>query len=202
MNAAQWWIFLPACIGMNFFPGPNNLLALVHGVRTDARYATVAGLARLPVMVVMLVLLAVGLEALLALSASAFQWLRVVGAGYLLWMAWQSITVVVPTCFDLEARKTLWLMARSEALVAFTNPKLILIFYAFFPQFIDPVKPVIPQIMVMGGTFILIEVGAIGLYAFGGRWLQERFEDGQSSRWLSRFTAVALTAAAGLILVP
>ncbi len=202
MSAAQWWIFLPACIGMNFFPGPNNLLALVHGVRTDARYATVAGLARLPVMVVMLVLLAVGLEALLALSASAFQWLRVVGAGYLLWMAWQSITVVVPTRFDLEARKTLWLMARSEALVAFTNPKLILIFYAFFPQFIDPVKPVIPQIIVMGGTFILIEIGAIGLYAFGGRWLQERFEDGQSSRWLSRFTAVALTAAAGLILVP
>jgi threonine/homoserine/homoserine lactone efflux protein len=93
-------------------------------------------------------------------------------------------------------------MARSEALVAFTNPKLILIFYAFFPQFIDPVKPVIPQIIVMGGTFILIEIGAIGLYAFGGRWLQERFEDGQSSRWLSRFTAVALTAAAGLILVP
>ena len=202
MSAAQWWIFLPAGIGMNFFPGPNNLLALVHGVRTDARHATVAGLARLPVMVVMLVLLAAGLEALLALSASAFQWLRVVGAGYLLWMAWQSLNVVLPTRFDLEVRKTLWLMARSEALVAFTNPKLILIFYAFFPQFVDPVKPVMPQIIVMGGTFILIEIGAIGLYAFGGRWLQERFEDGQSSRWLSRFTAVALTAAAGLILVP
>ena len=202
MNAAQWWIFLPACIGMNFFPGPNNLLALVHGVRTDARYATVAGLARLPVMVVMLVLLAVGLEALLALSASAFQWLRVVGAGYLLWMAWQALNAVFQTNSPVEIKRTLWMMARSEALVAFTNPKLILIFYAFFPQFIDPVKPVIPQIMVMGGTFILIEVGAIGLYAFGGRWLQERFEDGQSSRWLSRFTAVALTAAAGLILVP
>ena len=202
MSAAQWWIFLPACIGMNFFPGPNNLLALVHGIRTNARHATVAGLARLPVMVVMLVLLAVGLEALLALSASAFQWLRIIGAGYLLWMAWQAIDAVVSTRFDLEVRKTLWLMARSEALVAFTNPKLILIFYAFFPQFIDPVKPVVPQVIVMGGTFILIEIAAIGLYAFGGRWLQERFEDGQSSRWLSRFTAVALTAAAGLILVP
>jgi threonine/homoserine/homoserine lactone efflux protein len=153
-------------------------------------------------MVVMLALLAIGLEALLALSASAFQWLRIVGAGYLLWMAWQAIHVVVSTRFDLKVRKTLWLMARSEALVAFTNPKLILIFYAFFPQFIDPVKPVLPQVIVMGGTFILIEIAAIGLYASGGRWLQERFEDGQSSRWLSRFTAVALTAAAGLILVP
>ena len=97
MSAAQWWIFLPACIGMNFFPGPNNLLALVHGVRTDAGHATVAGLARLPVMVVMLVLLAAGLEALLALSASAFQWLRVVGAGYLLWMALSLIHISEPT---------------------------------------------------------------------------------------------------------
>jgi threonine/homoserine/homoserine lactone efflux protein len=202
MNAAQWWIFLPACIGMNFFPGPNNLVALVHGIRTNARRATVAGLARLPVMVVMLVLLAVGLEALLALSANAFQWLRVIGAGYLLWMAWQAIHLVVTTRFDLEVRKTLWLMARSEALVALTNPKLILIFYAFFPQFIDPVKPVVPQVIVMGGTFVVIEIAAIGLYACGGRWLQERFEDGQSSKWLSRFTAAALTAAAGLILVP
>ena len=202
MSAAQWWIFLPACIGMNFFPGPNNLVALVHGIRTNARRATVAGLARLPVMVVMLVLLAVGLEALVALSAGAFQWLRIIGAGYLLWMAWQAIHVVVTTRFDLEVRKTLLLMARSEALIAFTNPKLILIFFAFFPQFIDPGKPVVPQVIVMGGTFILIEIAAIGLYAFGGRWLQERFDDRQGSKWLSRFTAVALTAAAGLILVP
>ena len=202
MSAAQWWIFLPACIGMNFFPGPNNLVALVHGIRTNARRATVAGLARLPVMVVMLVLLAVGLEALLALSAGAFQWLRIIGAGYLLWMAWQALHLVVTTRFDLEVRKTLLLMARSEALIAFTNPKLILIFFAFFPQFIDPGKPVVPQVVVMGGTFILIEIAAIGLYAFGGRWLQERFHDGQGSKWLSRFTAVALTAAAGLILVP
>ena len=202
MSAAQWWIFLPACIGMNFFPGPNNLVALVHGIRTNAGRATVAGLARLPVMVVMLVLLAVGLEALLALSAGAFQWLRIIGAGYLLWMAWQAIHVVVTTRIDLEVRKTLLLMARSEALIAFTNPKLILIFFSFFPQFIDPGKPVVPQVIVMGGTFILIEIAAIGLYAYGGRWLQERFDDGQGSRWLSRFTAVALTAAAGLILVP
>ena len=202
MNAAQWWIFLPACIGMNFFPGPNNLLALVHGTRTTARHATLAGLARLPAMVVMLILLALGLEALLALSANAFQWLRIVGAVYLLWMAWQSLHGIVRANSVIEAKKTLWMMARSEALVAFTNPKLILIFYAFFPQFIDPLEPVVPQVAIMGGTFLLIEIAAIGLYAFGGRWLQTQLEDGERSKWLSRFTAAALTAAAGLILIP
>ena len=181
MNAAQWWIFLPACIGMNFFPGPNNLLALVHGTRTTARHATLAGLARLPAMVVMLILLALGLEALLALSADAFQWLRLVGAAYLLWMAWQALHAIVETEFAMELNKTIWMMARSEALVAFTNPKLILIFYAFFPQFIDPFDAIAPQVTVMGSTFLLIEIAAIGLYAFGGRWLQTRLEDGENS---------------------
>ena len=202
MSAAQWWIFLPACIGMNFFPGPNNLLALVHGTRTTARHATLAGLARLPAMVVMLILLALGLEALLALSADAFQWLRLIGACYLLWMAWQALHAIVKTESAMEIKRTMWMMARSEALVAFTNPKLILIFYAFFPQFIDPFDAIAPQVTVMGGTFLLIEIAAIGLYAFGGRWLQTRLEDGESSKWLSRFTAAALTAAAGLILIP
>ena len=92
-------------------------------------------LARLPVMVVMLVLLAVGLEALLALSAGV-PVASIIGAAYLLWMAWQAIHVVVTTRIDLEVRKTLLLMARSEARLLY-NPKLILIFFAFFP-FIDP----------------------------------------------------------------
>jgi threonine/homoserine/homoserine lactone efflux protein len=187
---------------MNFFPGPNNLLALVHGTWTNARQATLAGLGRLPSMLVMLVMLAGGLEALLAVSTQAFQWLRVIGAGYLLWMAWQSLMTNVITTTTLEAKRTLLKMARSEALVAFTNPKLILIFCAFFPQFIDLETPVVPQVAVMGGTFILIEVVAIALYAFGGTWLQTRLENTGSLKWLSRFTATALTAAAGLIFLP
>lgn len=202
MSAAEWWIFLPACIGMNFFPGPNNLLALVHGTRTSARMAIVAGMARLPMMVLMLLLLGYGLEALLALSADAFQWLRYGGAAYLIWMAYRSLLLRVDLAGVVEQRTALWGMARSEALVAITNPKLILIFYAFFPQFINPALPVWPQVTLMGGTFILIEVAAIALYAVGGFWLQAWLKDTENTRWLARFTALALVAAAALILLP
>ena len=202
MTVAEWWIFLPACIGMNFFPGPNNLLALVHGTQTNGWQATLAGLARLPMMAFMLVLLAVGLEMLLAMSARAFDLLKWVGALYLLWMAYQALIARLGEIGGAVVSLRLPAMMRSEALVAITNPKLILIFYAFFPQFIDPLEPVVPQVAIMGGTFLLIEIAAIALYAFGGRWLQTRLEDGESSKWLSRFTAVALTAAAGLIFIP
>ena len=117
-------------------------------------------------------------------------------------MAYRSLLLRVDLAGVVEERTALWGMARSEALVAITNPKLILIFYAFFPQFINPTVPVWPQVTLMGGTFILIEVAAIALYAFGGFWLQAWLKDTENTRWLARFTALALAAAAALILLP
>lgn len=202
MNEAQWWVFLPACIGMNFFPGPNNLIALVHGTRVGITASSIAGLARLPVMVVMLVLLAIGLEALLAMSENAFYMMRFAGAAYLLYMAWQTLSARVNFSSVDGSQSSMWAMVKAEALIASTNPKLILIFTAFFPQFIQPAEPVAPQVAVMGGTFILIEIAAIVAYASGGKGLQRMLSKDDNAKWLARFTALALTAAAGLILIP
>ena len=202
MNEAQWWVFLPACIGMNFFPGPNNLIALVHGTRVGITASSIAGLARLPVMVVMLVLLAIGLEALLAMSENAFYMMRFAGAAYLLYMAWQTLSARVNFSGVDGNQSNMWAMVKAEALIASTNPKLILIFTAFFPQFIQPTEPVAPQVAVMGGTFILIEIAAIVAYASGGKGLQRMLSKDDNAKWLARFTALALTAAAGLILIP
>lgn len=202
MNEAQWWVFLPACIGMNFFPGPNNLIALVHGTREGIVRSSIAGLARLPVMVLMLILLAIGLEALLAMSESAFDMMRYAGAAYLIYMAWQTLSARV-NFSSVNGRQTgILQMAKAEALVASTNPKLILIFTAFFPQFIQPSDPVAPQVAVMGGTFILIEAAALVAYASGGKGLQKLLSKDDNAKWLARSTALALTAAAGLILIP
>ena len=202
MNEAQWWVFLPACIGMNFFPGPNNLIALVHGTRVGITASSIAGLARLPVMVVMLVLLAIGLEALLAVSENAFYMMRFAGAAYLLYMAWQTLRARVNFSGVDGSQSSMWAMVKAEALIASTNPKLILIFTAFFPQFIQPAEPVAPQVAVMGVTFILIEIAAIVAYASGGKGLQRMLSKDDNAKWLARFTALALTAAAGLILIP
>jgi len=202
MSIAEWWIFLPACIGMNFFPGPNNLIALVHGTQTSVRLSIIAGLARLPIMAVMLFLLAVGLEMLLAISEKSFAALRFLGAAYLLWMAWQALSVRIDLQDTISVNPKLLSMARAEAVVATTNPKLLLIFYAFFPQFINPLESVSGQILMMGSTFIAIEIGAIAFYAFGGRWLQSQLRESEKNQWLARFTASALAAAACLVLFP
>jgi threonine/homoserine/homoserine lactone efflux protein len=153
-------------------------------------------------MVIMLVLLAIGLEALLAMSENAFYMMRFAGAAYLLYMAWQTLSARVNFSGVDGNQSSMWAMVKAEALIASTNPKLILIFTAFFPQFIQPAEPVAPQVAVMGGTFILIEIAAIVAYASGGKGLQRMLSKDDNAKWLARFTALALTAAAGLILIP
>ena len=202
MSWQAWLIFVPACIGMNFFPGPNNMLALVNGTQSSAVRATLAGLARLPVMMVMILLLAMGLEWLMTQGAQVLDWIRYIGAAYLVWMgwgAWRSARdkIEFAQVTDLSIRA----MAVREAIVASTNPKLFLIFGAFFPQFIVAGQDPSTQIFLMGFTFILIEVAAIAAYAFGGNALKRWLDGDKGGRVLKRGTGVALWSAAGLVLV-
>jgi len=197
-----WLIFVPACIGMNFFPGPNNMLALVNGTQSSAWRASVAGLARLPVMVIMLVLLAFGLDWLMAKGAEVLDWIRYIGAAYLVWMGWgawrsarERIQFATPSDLSIRA------MAIREAVIASTNPKLFLIFGAFFPQFIVATQDPSIQIFWMGLTFVLIEIAAIGLYAYGGNALKRWLDGERGGRALKRGTGVALWSAAGLVLI-
>lgn len=200
MSWQAWLIFVPACIGMNFFPGPNNLLALVNATQAGARASLIAGLARLPVMVLMIIAVATGLELLMAQGAGALAWVRWFGAGYLLWMGWQAWRSAGQAIeFETVKRPTLGAMAWREAAVAATNPKLILIFTAFFPQFISADSNPAAQIGWMGLTFVLIEIGAIAAYAVGGHALRRWLEGGAGAAKLKRGTAMALWSAAGLL---
>lgn len=201
MSWQAWLIFVPACIGMNFFPGPNNLLALVHATKAGTWMAVIAGLARLPVMVVMLVLLALGLELLMQRSAEVLFYVRWLGALYLIWMGWQAWQSAKQSIeFESTQDRSVTAMAWREGIVASTNPKLILIFTAFFPQFLVVGESPTEQIFWMGLTFILIEVGAIAVYALGGHGLKTWLSGDKGNRILKRGTGVALWGAAGLVL--
>lgn len=202
MSWQAWLIFVPACIGMNFFPGPNNMLALVNGTQSTAWRASIAGLARLPVMVVMIALLALGLEWLMAKGAVVLDWIRYVGAAYLLWMGWGAWrSANDPIAFEKTSDIAIGAMAWREAIVASTNPKLFLIFGAFFPQFIVADQDPSTQIFWMGLTFVVIEIAAIVAYAFGGNVLRRWLDNESGGRLLKRGTGLALWSAAGLVSV-
>lgn len=164
-------IFSPACFALNLAFGPNNLLAMNHGAQGGIRFAAAASSARLLVFAPMIAASAMGLGVLLAASATAFNVMKVIGAAYLIWMGFKLLRSR-PDPDDIDsARKvpTLRTAFRREGLSAISNPKAILIFAAFFPQFVD-VQAYWESYAILGTVFLFLETLAILVYATVGHF--------------------------------
>ncbi|MFC0267278.1 LysE family translocator [Kushneria aurantia] len=168
MSMDNWLAFAIASAIMLAIPGPTILLvishALSHGRRAGA--ATVAGVA-LGDLVAMSASMA-GLGALLTASATLFTLLKWLGAGYLIYLGiklWRT----APTLHDEGAGPAI--TGKSARLFghAFTvtalNPKSLVFFIAFVPQFMDPGLPLLPQIALMEITFV--SLGALNAALYG-----------------------------------
>jgi threonine/homoserine/homoserine lactone efflux protein len=159
MEISNWLIYFLAVLGLTFTPGPNGLLALTYGAIYGSKktiatilggslgFATVIGLSMF------------GIGALLAASAQLLIVMKFVGGAYLIWLGiqvWRS-----PSLGESKATFSInvssFSLFRQGALAALTNPKGILFFVAFLPQFIDPAISLLTQFVVMASTFVIIE---------------------------------------------
>ncbi|MGM0616238.1 MAG: LysE family translocator [Pseudomonadota bacterium] len=162
-----WLLYLVACIGLSLSPGPNSLLALTHGALHGSRKTlfTIAGGATGFFLVIALCLFGIG-----ALVKSSIVWLTVlkwVGGAYLVWLGiqvWRSPPISGDLAVNTHLTKG-WQLYRQGALSSITNPKVLLFFSAFLPQFIDPQRSLLVQFFILAGTFVLIECLVEGLLA-------------------------------------
>lgn len=160
MDLDTWLIYLLAATGLSLSPGPNGLLALTHGALHGRRKAlyTIAGGALGFVVVIALSMFGIG-----ALLKASLGWLTVmkwVGGAYLVWLGiqvWRSPPIGFETQTPAAPRAG-WSLFRQGALSALTNPKALLFFTAFLPQFIDPARSLFVQFAIMAGTFAVIEI--------------------------------------------
>jgi homoserine/homoserine lactone efflux protein len=159
--------FCLATTALILMPGPIVTLvvanSLAHGARTGL--ATVAGAGTGNA--VLIALGALGLTTVLALMAPVFEWVRWAGAAYLVWLgikSWRAAVAAADTTAlhaDARPRGVFW----HGAVVALTNPKTILFYAAFFPQFVDPARPAGPQIAAMSVVMLAIAVLFDTMYA-------------------------------------
>ena len=167
----DWLIFLPACFALNLAFGPNNLLSMTHGAKSGVIFAQKAAVGRLLVFVPMIGLSALGLGLVLTTSAVVFHAIKVVGALYLIWLGitlWRSAASA--QIAELSAGPPRLSRAfRAEAVVALSNPKAILIFAAFFPQFVS-VEAYWHSYALLGLAFLAMEAVAVLAYAVAGKW--------------------------------
>ena len=160
MNTGTWLVYFLATIGLSLSPGPNGLLALTHGAMHGRRKAmfTIFGGAAGFVLVIALSMFGIG--ALLQTSLVWLTVLKVLGGAYLVWLGIQ-VWRAPPIGVDPQVRspeRSGWSMAQQGALSALTNPKAVLFFAAFLPQFIDPHRSLLLQFLVMAGTFAATEI--------------------------------------------
>jgi homoserine/homoserine lactone efflux protein len=165
MPLEVYFAYVLACVLITLIPGPTVTLivanSLSHGSRAGLLNVagTQAGLA------LMMLTLAVGLSSVIEAMGWLFDWLRLAGAVYLVWLGWKLIR---HPDIGLESAKPAVPRGGFFAqgfLVLLANPKALLWFGAFIPQFVDPKGNYVGQIVLLGLTAMAVAALTDGAYA-------------------------------------
>jgi threonine/homoserine/homoserine lactone efflux protein len=166
MSLQLYLAFVAACIALALLPGPMVTLVIANGLRHGTRAAliNVAG-AQLGLAIV-IGIVAVGLTSLMATMGYWFDWVRFAGAAYLVWLGIKLIRFPVE---GLNAddpppppRGGFFLQG---LLVLLSNPKVLVFFGAFIPQFMDMSRDHLSQVVVLGVTFMAVAGITDAMYA-------------------------------------
>lgn len=151
--------FVLACAVLIVIPGPNVALIMANSMAHGVRYGLVTVAGTSSAIAVHLVLTVVGATAVLGFLASSFEWLRWLGVAYLVWLgisAWRS-PVSDLSSVGPQARSARAIFGRGF-LVGLTNPKTLLFYGAFFPQFIAPGPAAADQLALLAVTFLAVAI--------------------------------------------
>lgn len=180
-------------------PDTSQLLimsnAMRHGLRRSL--ATVAG--DLSANALQMTAAAFGLTAVIAASADALWAVKWLGVGYLLWIGLR-LMLAQPESGSAQAapRANLKVLFRQGFLTSSANPYAVVFFGALFPQFIDPGQPVLPQLLVLGLTYIAVDGATLILWG----WLTQRTLGKikhMKGGWMNRVSGFLMIAAAALL---
>ena len=178
MSLDLYAAYLVACLVVVIVPGPTVTLIIANSLRSGQRAGLLNALGTQLGLAVMIAIVGVGLTSVMEMVGHWFDWLRLAGAAYLGWLGWRMIRSAGASGTPTAAAAPTGGFVLQGFLVALGNPKTLLFFGAFFPQFIDPAADPALQIAVMGLTamaFAAVSDSAYALLSGGaGRALSQR----------------------------
>ncbi|AZO73791.1 MAG: LysE family translocator [Mesorhizobium sp.] len=192
MSLELYATYVVACVVIILVPGPTVTLIIANSMRHGSRAGlanvagTQAGLA------IMIAIVGIGLNTLIAGMGHWFEWVRLIGAAYLIWMGVQMFRSKGTLNPDGSARKPRGGFFLQGFLVAISNPKTLVFFGAFFPQFIAPHGNYTLQIVVMGLTAMVFAAMSDSTYALAA---------GRAGRILSASRVKLMSRVSGSFLV-
>ncbi|MEW5506835.1 LysE family translocator [Pseudomonas antarctica] len=204
MTLNQLILFLPSALIVASSPGANNLLAFANGSREGLRPAILALAGRCVAFVFLVAIVIGGLGAVLEASEIAFQIIKWAGVLYLAFLGVKTMmggerseggvsgTVVPVGTYSL---------VRREFITAMMNPKAILLFTAFVPQFVvaDSSVSITNQLLVLSAIYISVELMAATGWALAGSIVRSLHASARQFAIFNRITGVTLLGAAVML---
>lgn len=174
--------FILASALLSIAPGPDNIFVLMQSALYGKKAGVLVTLGLCTGLIVHTSAVAFGVAAIFQTSVVAFMVLKLVGAMYLLYLAWQAFQSSVHRLdASVPALRSNAALYRRGIIMNITNPKVTIFFLAFLPQFTSPDHGTLaPQIFLLGGLFILVSLIIFSSIAFMagalGNWLNTSHE--------------------------
>ena len=189
MSVQVYLAFIAACIALALLPGPVVTLLIANGLRHGTRAALINIAGVQTGLCIMIGVVAIGLTSLMATMGYWFDWLRLAGAAYLVWLGIKLIRFPVEGIgTDAPPPPPRGGFFLQGLLVLLSNPKLLIFFGAFLPQFMDMNRDDhASQATLLGITFMVIAGLTDGIYALLAGRAQKLFS-AKRTRLVSRIS--------------
>ncbi|MDP1956396.1 MAG: LysE family translocator [Polaromonas sp.] len=203
MTLTTYFLYLAAVALLILTPGPTMLMCMTTSLNHGARKAMTSAAGSVSAVLGVMLLSALGLGALLAASETAFTVAKVVGATYLIYLGiktFRSDAAVLRSDEGMTEipRRSFFLRG---FLVGASNPKAVLFFAAFFPQFLNPAAPFVPQFAILALTFMAFELSVLTACALGVSRLAPLLRSSRAVRWFNRVSGGLFALMGGLLLL-
>ncbi|MEJ8473361.1 LysE family translocator [Roseibium algae] len=167
MTIETWAAFAIASLILTMTPGPSILLGVVHALKFGVRRTTFTALGDITANMLQMLIVAIGLGVVIAHSPMTFQAIKWSGVATL---AYMSAKMMFGRQAPVEMTEQGLNVSRAQLysegfMVAFCNPKALVFFTAFFPQFLDPAEPIWSQLALMCPTMAILDFTLVMTYA-------------------------------------
>lgn len=175
-----WLLYVAAVFVLTITPGPSVLMCVTNSVKYGVRRASASALGSITSGCIIIAVVGVGFGAVLAASEKFFQAVKWIGVAYLIYIGIKAF-ISKQSSFEVSSEagntsKSLPGLYLNGFLIGITNPKGLLFFSAFLPQFVNPDAPQLKQFFILGVTFVFFELFWLMFYAnFAARvapWLR------------------------------
>jgi threonine/homoserine/homoserine lactone efflux protein len=188
--------FFMASVLLGLAPGPDNIFVLTQSALRGKIAGLLVTLGLCTGLVGHTTAVAFGVAVIFQTSALAFTVLKLVGAGYLVYLAWQAFRASAEKISAAKQNElSFGTLYRRGIIMNITNPKVSIFFLAFLPQFADPARGSLTvQMLMLGGVFIVSTIVVFGSIAMLA---------GSIGQWLNRSpkTQVVMNRVAGTVFV-